>query len=69
MLYIGPEEVIGMQYFVLGVGTGAILYIARSTYLRIERWNRFKRLRGAKACLDAVHDALDDLAKSKPKAR
>jgi len=57
-----------MQYFVLGVGTGAILYIARSTYLRIERWNRFKRLRGAKACLDAVHNTLDDLAKSKPKA-
>ena len=56
-----------MQYFVLGIGTGAILFIARSTNLRIERWNRFRRLRGAKACLDAVHDTLGDIAKSKPK--
>jgi hypothetical protein len=56
-----------MQYFVLGIGTGAILFIARRTYLRIERWNRFKRLRGAKMCLDAVHDTLNSLAKSKPK--
>ena len=56
-----------MQYFVLGIGTGAILFIARGTYLRIERWNRFRRLRGAKACLDAVHDTLGDIAKSKPK--
>jgi hypothetical protein len=57
-----------MQYFVLGIGTGAVLFIARNTYLRMERWNRFKRLRGAKTCLDAVHVALDELAKSKPKA-
>jgi hypothetical protein len=56
-----------MQYFVLGIGTGAILFIARSTYLRIERWNRGRRLRGAKACLDAVHHTLDGIAKSKPK--
>jgi hypothetical protein len=56
-----------MQYFVFGIGTGAILFIARSTYLRIERWNRLRRLRGAKACLDAVHHTLDGIAKSKPK--
>jgi hypothetical protein len=58
-----------MQYFVLGVGVGAFLFIVRNTYLRVERWNRSKRLRGAKACLDAVHDTLDSLAKSMPVAR
>jgi hypothetical protein len=58
-----------MQYFVLGIGAGAILFIARNTYLRVEHWNRSNRLRGAKACLDAVHDTLDSLAKSKPKAK
>jgi hypothetical protein len=54
-----------MHYFVLGIGTGAILFIARNTYMRVERWNRSKRLRGAKACLDSVRFTLDSIAKSK----
>ena len=58
-----------MQYFVLGMSVGAFLFIARSTYLHLERWERSKRLRGAKACLDAVHDTLDSLAKSNPAAQ
>jgi hypothetical protein len=69
MLINALKEVTGMHYFVLGVGTGAILFIARNTYLRVERWNRSKKLRGAKACLEAVRDALDHLAKSKPEAK
>jgi len=58
-----------MHYFVFGVSAGAILFIARSSYLRIQRWSHANRLRGAKACLDAVHDTLESIAKSKPKAK
>jgi hypothetical protein len=58
-----------MQYFVLGMSVGAFLFIARSAYLHLERWERSKRLRGAKACLDAVRDTLDGLAKSNPAAQ
>jgi hypothetical protein len=58
-----------MHYFVFGIGAGAILLIARNTYLRVQHWSQANRLRGAKACLDAVHDTLDSLAKSKPKAK
>jgi hypothetical protein len=58
-----------MHYFVLGIGTGAILFIARNTYLRIERWNRSKRLRGAKACLESVRFTLDSIAKRKPQTK
>jgi hypothetical protein len=57
-----------MHYFVFGVSAGAILLLVRSTFLRIQRWSRANRLRGAKACLDAVHNTLENLAKSKPKA-
>jgi hypothetical protein len=64
-----PKEVICMHYFVLGIGAGAILFIGRSTYLRVVQWSRSNRLRGAKACLEAVHDTLDSLAKSNPKAK
>jgi hypothetical protein len=58
-----------MHYFVFGVGAGAILFIARNSYLRVQRWSRANRLRGAKACLGAVQDTLESLAKSKPKAK
>jgi hypothetical protein len=58
-----------MHYFVLGMCVGAFLFVARSTYLHLERWERSKRFRGAKACLDAVHDTLDRLAKSNPAAQ
>jgi hypothetical protein len=58
-----------MHYFVFGIGAGAILFIARSSYLRVQRWSQANRLRGAKACLDAVHDTLEGLAKSKAKAK
>jgi hypothetical protein len=58
-----------MHYFVFGIGAGAVLFIARNTYLRVQHWSRANRMRGAKACLDAVHDTLDSLAKSKPKAQ
>jgi hypothetical protein len=58
-----------MHYFVFGIGGGAILLIARSTFLRLQHWSRANRLRGAIACLDAVHDTLDNLAKSMPKAK
>ncbi len=57
-----------MHYFVVGMSVGALLFIARSTYLHLERWERSKRLRGAKECLEAVHDTLDSLAKSNPAA-
>ena len=69
MLSSRSKEFIRMEYFVLGIGAGAILLIGRTTYLRVARWNRSQRLRGAKACLDAVHDTLEGLAKSKPKVR
>jgi hypothetical protein len=58
-----------MHYFVFGIGAGAILFIARNTYLRVRHWSQANRLRGAKACLDAVHNTLESLAKSKPKAK
>jgi hypothetical protein len=58
-----------MHYFVFGIGAGAILLIARNTYLRVRQWSQANRMRGAKECLDAVHDTLDSLAKSKPKAK
>ena len=69
MLYCCFKEVICMHYFVFGIGAGAMLFIARNTFLRVQRWSRANRLRGAKACLDAVHDTLENLAKSKPKAK
>jgi hypothetical protein len=63
------EEVIRMHYFVFGIGAGAILLIARNMYLRVQHWCQANRMRGAKECLDAVHDTLDSLAKSKPKPK
>jgi hypothetical protein len=69
MCFVFCEGVTCMHYFVFGVGAGAILFIARNSYFRIQRWSRAYRLRGAKACLDAVHDTLESLAKSKPKAK
>jgi hypothetical protein len=58
-----------MHYFVFGIGAGAILLIARNMYLRVQHWCQANRMRGAKECLDAVHDTLDSLAKSKPKPK
>jgi hypothetical protein len=58
-----------MHYFVFGIGAGAILLLARSTFLRVQRWSQANRLRGAKACLDAVHNTLENIAKSKPKTK
>jgi hypothetical protein len=56
-----------MEYFLLAMIGAAILFIARSIFIRLQRWHRSHRLRGAKACLDAVHDTLNSLAKSNPK--
>jgi hypothetical protein len=58
-----------MHYFVFGIGVGALLLIAQNTFRRVQKWNRNNRLRGAKACLEAVHDTLDNLAKSMPKSK
>jgi hypothetical protein len=58
-----------MQYFVFAVGGSAILLIGRSIYIRFERWESRRRLNGAKACLDAVQDTLETLAKSKSEAK
>jgi len=57
-----------MHYFVFGMGGAAIVFVGRRIYVRLERWNRLQRLRGARECLEAVHDTLNSLAKSKPKA-
>ena len=65
--FFSTQEVVGMHYFVFGMGGAAIVFIGRRIYVRLERWNRFHRLRGARECLEAVHDTLDSLAKSKPK--
>ena len=58
-----------MHYLVFVVGAGGMLMFTRSIYNRFERWNRSRRLRGAKECLDAVHNTLAGLAKGNPKAR
>ena len=58
-----------MEYFLLAMSGAAIVFIARSIFIRLERWNRSHRLGGARECLDAVHDTLDSLAKSKPKVK
>ncbi len=63
------KEVFGMEYLVIAVPAAGILFVGRQLYLRLERWNRSRRLRGARACLDAVHDTLVTLAESKPKGR
>ncbi len=63
------EEVIGMEYLVIAVPAAGVLFVGRHLYLRLERWNRSRRLRGAQACLDAVHDTLVTLAESNPKVR
>jgi hypothetical protein len=54
-----------MQHLVFGIGAGAIVLLATKAYNRFERWNRRRRLRGALACLDAVHNALAELAECK----
>jgi hypothetical protein len=66
---ITGEEVIGMEYLVIAVPAAGVLFVGRHLYLRLERWNRSRRLRGAQACLDAVHDTLVTLAESNPKVR
>jgi hypothetical protein len=58
-----------MHYLLFVVGAVGMLMSTRSVYNRFERWNRSRRLRGAKECLDAVHNTLADLAKGNPKAR
>ncbi len=58
-----------MEYFAFAVVAAAILFIGRGVYTRLERRNRSRRLRGAKECLDAVHNTLASLAKSNPKVR
>jgi len=63
------KEVIGMEYLVIAVPAAGVLFVGRHLYLRLERWNRSRRLRGAQACLDAVHDTLVTLAESNPKVR
>jgi hypothetical protein len=63
------KEVIGMEYLVIAVPAAGVLFVGRHLYLRLERWNRSRRLRGAQACLNAVHDTLVTLAESNPKVR
>jgi hypothetical protein len=63
------KEVISMEYLVIAVPAAGVLFVGRHLYLRLERWNRSRRLRGAQACLNAVHDTLVTLAESNPKVR
>jgi hypothetical protein len=63
------KEVFGMEYLVIAVPAAGVVFVGRQLYLSLERWNRNRRLRGAQACLDAVHDTLATLAESNPKIR
>jgi hypothetical protein len=67
--YTNGKEVISMEYLVIAVPAAGVLFVGRHLYLRLERWSRSRRLRGAQACLNAVHDTLVTLAESNPKAR
>jgi hypothetical protein len=58
-----------MQYLGFAVGAMAIILVARSLYGYFERLNRSRKFRGARACLDAVHDTLADLEKCTEGAR
>jgi hypothetical protein len=55
-----------MEFFGFAVGAVGAVFLARSVYSRLQQWHRSHRLRGAKACLDAVHNTLDSIAKSRP---
>jgi hypothetical protein len=65
VLWSIAKEVIQMEYFVFAVGAGAILLLGARAFHRLERWDRRRRLRGAQECLDAVHNALAELANRK----
>ena len=54
-----------MKLWVFLTGAGTMVLLATRAYYRLERWYRRRRLRGALECLDAVHDTLAGLAKSK----
>jgi hypothetical protein len=58
-----------MIYLIYAAGAVASGLVARSVYNHLEHWNRSQKLRGAKACLNAVHDTLESLAKSKPQSK
>jgi hypothetical protein len=54
-----------VEYLAFALGAMAILLMARMVYVRFERGDRSRRLRGARACLDAVDETLNNIAKTK----
>jgi hypothetical protein len=54
-----------MERFVFVIGAGVFLLLAARAYDLCSRWNRRRRARGARDCLDAVHNTLAELAECK----
>ena len=54
-----------MEYLLLTIGAVVAVVMIRGGYQRVARWQRSKRFRGAIESVDAVQNALANLAEGK----